>query len=113
VTASIASLMQTSQFVDCFLLFWLLVHLNGFLAEGKGFRTILYCFLLFPVQAYSLTTTLDQPSVFGSNLVVNMMINLWLVARSWPILPKGPLAGYRKVVAEVRRDLGQGRKTFW
>jgi hypothetical protein len=110
VPETIATLVQSSQFVDCFLLFWLAVHLNGFIAEGKGFRMILFLFLLLPVQAYSLTTTLDEPSVFGSNVIVNTMINVWLVVRSWPILRKDPLAGYRKMVAVLKKDFSSGQK---
>jgi hypothetical protein len=107
---TMASLVQTSNFVDFFLLFWLAVHLNGFAAEGKGFRTLLFLFLLFPVQAYSLTTTLENHPVFISNLILNTMINCWLVFRAWPILRQDPIAGYRKMVGAVRKEIKSRRK---
>jgi hypothetical protein len=101
----IGSFVQSAGFVDFFLLFWVAVHTNAIAAEGNGFRTALYFLLLLPVQAYSLTTTLDEPSIFFSNLIVNLMINLWLVLRSRSVLKGDPLAGYRRMVLAVMRDV--------
>jgi hypothetical protein len=105
VPIPIGQFVQSAGFVDFFLLIWAAVHLNALAAEGSGFRTALYFLLLLPVQAYSLTTTLDRPSVFISNLIVNSMINLWLVLRSRSVLKKDPLAGYRRMVLSVMQDV--------